>query len=84
MPGEAGNRNTLRGPGFAGLDLGLSKRWKMPWGESHNLVFRWEVFNVVNWVNLNAPTTALNNANFGKILSAGDPRIMQLALKFSF
>jgi hypothetical protein len=30
------------------LDLGLSKRWKMPFGESHSLVLRWEVFNVPN------------------------------------
>jgi hypothetical protein len=29
-PGESGTRNTVRGPGFAGLDMGLAKRWKMP------------------------------------------------------
>jgi hypothetical protein len=48
------------------------------------LQFRWEIFNVINHVNLNAPTTALNSANFGKILGAGDPRIMQFALKVDF
>lgn len=63
-------------------DLALSKTFKF--STTHALQFRWEIFNVINWVNLNAPTTALNNANFGKILTAGDPRIMQLALKFSF
>jgi hypothetical protein len=30
------------------------------------------------------PTAALNNPNFGKILSADDPRILQGALKFTF
>jgi hypothetical protein len=30
------------------------------------------------------PTAALNNANFGKILSSDDPRLMQGALKFVF
>ena len=35
-------------------------------------------------MNYNAPVTALNNANFGKIQSAGDPRIMQFALKVDF
>jgi hypothetical protein len=35
-------------------------------------------------VNYNAPTTALNSANFGRILGAGDPRIMQFALKVDF
>ena len=46
--------------------------------------FRWEVFNVMNNANFNNPTTALNSANFGRILSAGDPRIMQFAFKFDF
>ena len=34
--------------------------------------------------NFNNPTTALNSSNFGRILSAQDPRIMQFALKFDF
>jgi hypothetical protein len=51
---------------------------------ANTLQFRWEVFNVINRVNYNAPVTALNNTNFGKILSAGDPRIMQFALKVDF
>ena len=46
--------------------------------------FRWEIFNVLNHTNFNPPVTALNNANFGRILTAGDPRIMQLAVKFDF
>jgi hypothetical protein len=48
------------------------------------LQFRWEIFNVINHVNYNAPVTALNSANFGKILGAADPRIMQFALKLDF
>src|SRR5207302_7526067 len=48
FPGEAGARNQVRGDGFFGVDLGLSKRWKMPWSEGHSVQFRWEVFNVTN------------------------------------
>jgi hypothetical protein len=51
---------------------------------SQGIQFRWEVFNVFNKVNFNAPITALNSASFGQIQSAGDPRIMQFALKFAF
>jgi hypothetical protein len=29
-------------------------------------------------------SVALNNPNFGRILSANDPRILQIALKFVF
>jgi hypothetical protein len=47
MPGEAGDRNTLRSPGYFTLDAGLHKTFKMPW-EGQALTFRWEVFNVTN------------------------------------
>ncbi len=46
-PGEGGDRNTLRQPGYFALDAGLHKTFKMPW-EGHALTFRWEVFNVTN------------------------------------
>jgi Carboxypeptidase regulatory-like domain len=46
-PGEAGDRNTLRFPGYFTLDAGLHKTFSMPW-EGHALTFRWEVFNVTN------------------------------------
>jgi hypothetical protein len=46
-PGEGGDRNTLRSPGYFTLDLGLHKTFKMPW-EGQALTFRWEVFNVTN------------------------------------
>lgn len=46
-PGEVGDRNVLRGPGYFTLDAGLYKTFKLPW-EGHTLQFRWEVFNVTN------------------------------------
>ena len=72
------------------VDMGLSRNFRIL--ESRNLQFRWEVFNVPNRLNAAAPNTNLNAGTFGQITSdingsgsqAGDPRIMQLALKFSF
>lgn len=46
-PGEAGDRNVFRAPGYFVLDAGLHKTFKMPW-EGQALTFRWEVFNVTN------------------------------------
>jgi len=46
-PGEGGDRNVLRYPGYFALDMGLHKTFRMPW-EGHALTFRWEVFNVTN------------------------------------
>lgn len=46
-PGEAGDRNVLRAPGYFALDAGLHKTFKLPW-EGQAVTFRWEVFNVTN------------------------------------
>ena len=54
LPGQVGSRNVLRGDGYAGLDMSLVKRWKMPYAETHSLQFRWEVFNVLNLTRFNA------------------------------
>ena len=47
LPGEPGDRNKLRFPGYVSLDAALHKNFEMPW-EGHHLTFRWEVFNVTN------------------------------------
>ncbi len=87
LPGESGNRNTVRGPGFAGLDLGLSKRWKMPFSESHSLVLRWEVFNVPNLKRFDVQTitTDISSSSFGVYSGLlTNPRVMQFALRYEF
>jgi len=73
---------TMLNPSSMQIDTGLSRTFHVL--EGQNIQIRWEVFNVPNRLNANAPVTALNNANFGKILSAQDPRIMQFALKYVF
>jgi hypothetical protein len=88
FPGEAGGRNQVRGNGFFGVDLGLSKRWKMPWSEGHSLQFRWEVFNVTNAVRFDsqsiAPELDISGSfgNYGGLLT--NPRVMQFALRYEF
>ncbi len=56
-PGEGGDRNTLRGPGYITLDAGLYKSFNMPW-EGHRIQFRWEVYNVTNTQRFDANTIA--------------------------
>lgn len=82
--GTFGNieRNSLRGPGYANVDMGLHKNF--PITQSFKLQFRAEAFNVFNRVNFNNPNSDRNNANFGRILTAMDPRILQFALRASF
>lgn len=52
--------------------------------ESRTLQFRAEFFNLFNHANLNNPTTNQSSGNFGRILSASQPRAIQLALRYSF
>lgn len=79
--GNAG-RNTLIGPGFNSLNMGLHKNF--PIRENVKLQFRFEAFNVLNNVNLNPPNSTQSSSLFGRITSAGDPRILQFALRLTF
>jgi len=88
LPGQVGARNTLRGNGFAGLDLSLDKSWKMPWNESHTLQFRWEVFNALNLTRFDVQSLNLsitNSSTFGDYSGLlTSPRVMQFALRYEF
>jgi hypothetical protein len=57
-PGETGDRNVLRLPGYINLDLGLSKSFSMPWSEKHTLQVRFEAFNVTNTQRMGAIDTS--------------------------
>jgi hypothetical protein len=86
VPPQVGNRNVLRGDGFAGLDLGLSKRWQIH--ESHSLQFRWDVFNALNLTRFDVQSLNLsitNSSNFGNYTGLlTNPRVMQFALRYEF
>ena len=88
FPGQSGQRNVIRGPGFAGLDMGLSKIWKMPYSEHHLLKFRWEVFNVPNLTRFDVAsiTNGIDQGPaFGKYSGLlTNPRVMQFALRYEF
>jgi hypothetical protein len=74
--------NSLRGPHFFDMDVSLSRWFTVR--ESQRLQLRFEFFNVTNYVNFNNPSGGLNVSNFGKILGAGNPRILQFAAKYVF
>jgi hypothetical protein len=90
LPGESGQRNELRGPGYFGIDSGLSKSW--PVTESQSLKFSWEVFNVTNAVRFDVASLPQNTGQleqpasvFGTYNSTlTKPRLMQFALRYSF
>jgi len=73
-------RNWYRGPGRANVDLGIYKKFKIR--ERITSEFRFEMFNAFNRVNLSNPTATVTSTNFMRITGAGDPRILQFALRF--
>ncbi|MGZ5437463.1 MAG: outer membrane beta-barrel protein [Pyrinomonadaceae bacterium] len=93
-PGERGDRNIFRYPGYVVLDMGLAKSFTMPWQENHKLQIRWEAFNVTNTQRLTGvdgfvqgldPQNSPAPPSFGNFLSIqGSPRVMQVGFRYSF
>lgn len=79
--GNAG-RNTVRGPGQSTLDMSLFKSWQS--GERFRWQLRLEAFNVLNHANFGVPVNDLVSPNFGRIVEAGPPRVLQIGLKLLF
>ena len=75
-------RNNVRGPGFSRTDLSLFKNIAL--SASHRLQLRVEAFNLFNQTRFGQPGNQIGTANFGRITSADDGRIIQLAAKYNF
>ena len=75
-------RNAVYGPGQRTIDLSLVRSFRF--NGTHRIEARIESFNALNWFQWNNPVSNFNNVQFGRITSAGDPRIMQFAVKYQF
>jgi hypothetical protein len=88
FPGESGNRNNFRGPGYFDIDVSMRKTWKFT--ERLNLSFSAEAFNVTNSVRFGFDATQNassidSSGSFGKYSqSLVRPRVMEFALRLSF
>jgi hypothetical protein len=82
--GTFGNvsKGLLVGPGLVNLDAGIFRNITIH--EKAYVQFRAEFFNITNYAPFNNPNSSVSGGGFGTILSAGSPRIGQLALKFVF
>ena len=75
-------RNSVRGPGFARTDLSLFKN--IDFAGDHRVQLRVEAFNLFNQTRFGQPGNQIGTANFGRITSAEDGRIIQLAVEVQF
>jgi len=84
LPGHTGERAVLRLPGMFLSDMAVVKLFPLPW-EGQRITFRAEAFNVFNNVNYSNPSLSLQApGTFGEFQAVGDPRVMQLALRYEF
>ena len=77
-------RTICCGPGLIDWDFSVHK--KIALSETKYFQFRAEIFNVFNHTNYSSPDGGFSDgtSSFGLITSAGDPRLLQFALKFFF
>jgi hypothetical protein len=81
-------KGSLRFPGYYAWDMGISKVFALT--ERYKIQLRGEFFNLFNQVNFLSDEGTVNNfstvsnGNFGRLRTAMDPRVGQLALKFIF
>jgi len=86
--GKLGNapRRFFYGPGINNFDIQLTKNLRL--AESKSLDLRVEAFNTFNHAQFYGPGAVDGEVNdtatFGTVVSAVDPRLIQLAAKFSF
>jgi len=86
IEGRLGNcgRNTVRGPDYINFDFALGRSFNY-FGEGRRLEIRWEMFNVFNTPQFGFPERNISSSAAARITSlAGDPRLMQFAMKFIF
>jgi hypothetical protein len=85
--GQLGNakRRNFYGPGISNFDMTLDKNLRL--AEAKSLEFRLEAFNTFNHAQFYGPASVdgqIEDPNFGQIVSAAAPRLVQLAAKFTF
>jgi hypothetical protein len=77
-------RNILRGPDQRDFDIAVIKT--TPLTDRVKLIFRWEIFNMLNRPNFANPSNDVSTPSTFGVISAltVNPRIMQYALKLEF
>lgn len=82
--GQFGNtyRDFFVGPGLDSTDLALQRYFHIH--EAHQIEFRAEAFNFMNHTLFGNPGASVTSGSFGRISSASNPRVLQLAWKYNF
>ncbi|MEO7649443.1 MAG: TonB-dependent receptor, partial [Bryobacteraceae bacterium] len=78
-------RNILRADPYTNFDTGVYRNFNVPkLGESGQLQFRAEFYNLFNHPNFGLPVRSINAANRGVVTVGLPPRLIQFGLKLRF
>jgi hypothetical protein len=80
-------RNTFYADGVKTVDLAFAKSFGMPWGETHRLHIRADLFNAFNMVQFGFPVNDITSASFGQINGTATqyaPRNIQVSVRYVF
>jgi len=78
-------RRFFHGPGIENFDVQVSKTIRLTEAKSFDV--RVEAFNIFNHAQFYGPASVdgeINDSNFGRVVSAAAPRLLQVAAKFRF
>jgi outer membrane receptor protein involved in Fe transport len=76
-------RNFFRGPSQTNVDMSLTKSTAL-FRERVKLEIRGDFFNIFNHTEFNNPVTSITSPKFGQVIDTADPRIIQIAARFTF
>jgi hypothetical protein len=81
--GDAG-RNTIEGPGMFTWNAQVAK-W-FPFGKDNNrrVDIRWEIVNITNTPHFTGLSTTVGSLTYGRVLSAGGNRTMDIMMRINF
>jgi trimeric autotransporter adhesin len=79
--GSAG-RNTITGPGFYNVNMGLSKNFTF--NRSHGMTVRLQATNVFNAVQFSTIDAVVNSPTFGQVIGVRQMRSVQLITRLRF
>jgi hypothetical protein len=78
-----GGRDIMHGPGSIQFDMSATRRFSF--NERYKMELRGDFFNIMNHANWGNPAAGLTSSTFGEITGfSGDPRLIQLSMKFFF
>jgi hypothetical protein len=82
--GDNGARNSLRGPAWRNVDLGVTKKWMIPELNQGYFELKLEATDAFNHPNFTVPNASIGGGSAGLISTAQTSRVLQIGARVAF